>query len=116
MAFIGIYLATAATVVVLFDGNTWVGAIGLVLWAIASVLLGWGTGQVAFALLALLPIVFAVPFGYPNNYEFSEPLPIWWSVAICAFFSSILITLGAVAKLIVDHKKAPPKRGFGGSG
>jgi hypothetical protein len=37
------------------------------------VLLGWGTGRLSLALLAFL----AIPFGYPDDYQYSEPLPIW---------------------------------------
>lgn len=112
IAFIGIYLAAGATAVLLFNANIGAGEVAIAIWAISSVLLGWGTGQMAFAVLALLPIVFAVPFDIPDNYEFSEPLPIWWGVAFLAPFSAVLILIGAVARLIAEKKKAPPERGF----
>jgi hypothetical protein len=115
IAFIVTYLVGTATAVILLDANISAGESALAIWAVTSVLLGWGTGQIAFAPLAFLAIPFAVPFGYPDNYEFSEPVPIWWSVAVCTLFSAGLIFLSALAKLIVEarrHRKAPPKRGF----
>jgi hypothetical protein len=82
-------------------------AFGIVAWGIASIALGLGTGQIAWSLLAFLAIPLAVPFGYPNDYEYSEPLPIWWGVAICAFFSAGLIFLAALAGPIVEKLRKP---------
>lgn len=104
LAFILTYLAGTAVTVILLNANTG-GVLGLAIWAIASVLLGWGTGKPAFALLAALAIPFAVPFGYPDHYEFSEPLPIWWSALFYAPFSAGLILLSAVLKLIVEARR-----------
>ena len=101
------YLAGAAGAVVLLDANNGNGELALVIWAVASVLLGFGAGRPTFALLALLAIPFAVPFGYPDNYQYSEPLPIWWSATVCAFLSAGLIFLTAVMKRIADlHRQA----------
>lgn len=107
IAFIVTYLVGAATAVVLLNANTGDGELAIVIWVIVSALLGWGTGQLAFALLAFLVIPFAVPFGYPDHYQFSEPMPIWWSVAVCAFFSAGLILLSALMKLIVEARRQP---------
>jgi hypothetical protein len=119
LAFVATYLTGTAAAVILLNANISAGELALAIWAIASVLLGWGSGQIAFALLAFLAIPFAVPFGYPDNYEFSEPMPIWWSIAVCAFFSAGLILISALLKLAVEarrHGKAPPERGFSRSG
>lgn len=105
IAFIAIYLVAVAAAVVLLNANISAGELALAIWAIASILLGWGTGQLAFALLAFLAIPFAVPFGYPDHYEFSEPMPIWWSVAVCAFFSAGLILLSTFMKLIIEARR-----------
>jgi hypothetical protein len=102
IAFIAVYLAGAAAAVILFNANTGSGELAIAIWAIASVLLGWGTGQPGFALLAFLAIPFAIPFGYPDDYQYSEPLPIWWGVAICAFFSAGLTFLIALVKRIAE--------------
>jgi len=110
IAFVVTYLGSAAAAVILFNANIGQGELAVAIWAAASVLLGWGTGYFSFALLAFLAIPFAVPFGYPDHYQFSEPLPIWWSTAVCAFFSAGLILLSAFTKLIVEarrHQRRP---------
>lgn len=109
IAFIVLYLAAAAAAVILFNANIGAGEWAIAIWAIASVLFGWGTGYLAFALLAFLAIPFAIPFGYPDDYQYSEPLPIWWSVAVCAFFSAGLIFLAALVKRTTElrrHRRA----------
>ena len=105
IAFVLTYLAGAAAAVILLNANTGDGELAIVIWAITSVLLGGGTGTLGFALLAFLAIPFAVPFGYPDNYQFSEPMPIWWSAAFCALFSAGLILLSALMRLIVEARR-----------
>jgi len=105
IALVVTYLGSAAAAVILLDANSGEGELAIAIWAVASVLLGWGTGHFGFALLAFLAIPFAVPFGYPDHYQFSEPMPIWLSVAFCAFFSAGLILLGALMKLIVEARR-----------
>lgn len=107
IVFVVTYLIGAALTVVLLNANNGDEGLAVAVWAVASVLLGWGTGNLGFALLAFLAIPFAVPFGYPDHYEFSEPSPIWWGVAIYAFFSAGLIFLGALMKLIVEALRRP---------
>lgn len=79
IALVATYLAGAAAAVILLNANSGDGELAIPIWAVASVLLGWGTGQLGFAFLAFLAVPFAVPFGYPDHYQYSEPLPIWWS-------------------------------------
>jgi len=104
-AFILTYLAGAAAAIILLNANTGDGELAVVIWAVASVLLGWGTGRLGFALLALLAIPFAVPFGYPDHYQYSEPLPIWWSAMFCAFISACLIFASALIKNVVEARR-----------
>ena len=104
-AYVLAYLAAMAAAVILMDANDRGGNAAIVVWGIASIALGLGTGQLAVSLLAFLAIPFAVPFGYPNDYQYSEPLPIWWGATICAFFSAGLIFVAALAKLIVETRR-----------
>lgn len=99
------YLSGAAIAVILLNANSGDGELALVIWAVASVLLGWGTGQPFFAPLALLAIPFAIPLGYPDHYQYSEPLPIWWWAAILALASAGLIVFTALMKRIVDLRR-----------
>jgi hypothetical protein len=101
IAFVVIYLAGTATAVILLNANSGNGELVIAIWAIVSVVLGWGTGRLGFAFLALLAVPFAVPFGYPDHYQYSEPLPIWWSVMFCAFASAFLIVGSALIKKVV---------------
>jgi hypothetical protein len=110
LVFIVAYLAAVAAAVVLLNANTGDGELAIAIWTVASVLLGWGTGRLGLAPLALLAIPFAVPFGYPDHYQYSEPLPIWWTVALCSFLSAGLIFLTALMKRITvlrRHRISP---------
>jgi hypothetical protein len=107
IALIVAYLAGAAAAVILINANSGDGKLALVIWTVASVLLGWGTGQLRLSLLAFLAIPFAVPFGYPDNYQYSEPLPIWWSAFFCAFVSAALIFLTAFIRRFVEVHRRP---------
>lgn len=108
IAFIVIYLAGAAAAVVLLNANTGDGEWAVAIWAVASVLLGLGTGQPGFALLAFLAIPFAVPFGFPDDYQFSEPNPIWWSATVLAFLSAGLIFFVALMRRIAELRRRRP--------
>lgn len=105
IAFIATYLASAAAAVILLNANSGDGELAIVIWAVASVMLGWGTGQLGFAFLALLAIPFAVPFGYPDHYQYSEPMPIWWSAMFCAFISTCVIFASALVKSGVEARR-----------
>jgi hypothetical protein len=105
IAFIVSYLGGMAAAILLLNANNGDEGLAFAIWALASVLLGWGTGNLASSLLAFLAIPFAVPFGSPDHYEFSEPLPIWWTAAIASVFSAALILFGALVKLIFDGRR-----------
>jgi hypothetical protein len=104
------YLTGAAVAVILLNANNGSGdELAIVIWAAASLLLGWGTGQLGFAFLALLAIPFAVPFGNPDHYQYSEPLPIWWSAMMCSFVSACLIFASALIRTVVEAHRRPPR-------
>jgi len=110
IALIMAYLASAAATVIIL--NAYSGDAGLsivvdatlVIWAALSALLGWRTGQPGLALLALLAIPFAIPFGYPDH-RFNEAYPVWFSVALYAIASAALIFLTAFYKRGEAHRK-----------
>jgi len=108
IVYIVAYLAGVAAAVLLLDANTGDGEWAVAIWAVASVMLGLGTGQPGFALLAFLAIPFAVPFGYPDNYQYSEPNPIWWGAAVLAFFSAGIVFFGALMRRIVELRRRRP--------
>lgn len=109
IVFVVAYLAGAVVAIVLFNANVGLELLALVIWAVASVLLGWGTGGFVFALLAFLAIPFSVPFGNPDHYQYSEPLPIWWWVSFLAFGSALLIFAAALVRQVFDsHRHQRP--------
>ena len=101
------YLAAAAFAVVLFDAHTeneQLEMAALVLWGLASLLLGWGTGQPLWSLLVVAVIAFAVPFGSQNP-------PVYHEAAITVIFgfyvgvaSAALIVISALARMIVERR------------
>ncbi len=105
IAFVMTYLAGAAAAVILLNANSGDGELAIAIWSVASVLLGLGTGQLGFAFLALLAIPFAVPFGYPDHYQYSEPLPIWWSAMFCAIASALFIFASALIKKVIEARR-----------
>lgn len=105
IALIVTYLASVATAVILINANSGDGVLALVIWAAASLLLGWGTGRLSFSLLALLAIPFAVPFGYPDHYQYSEPMPVWWAALFWALISACLILASALLKSTLEDRR-----------
>jgi hypothetical protein len=100
------YLAGAAVAIILLNANSGGGVeLAIVIWAAVSLLLGWGTGQLGFAFLALLAIPFAVPFGNPDHYQYSEPLPIWWTAMIWSGVSACLIFSSALIRVVIDARR-----------
>jgi hypothetical protein len=101
----GYLLAITATVIV-WNANIgaagwWAGVVG---WGCASILFGAVTGRLIFFLWAFVAIPIAVPFGVPDNYQWSEPLPIWWFTAVISLFAAGLIFVAALARRVFDGK------------
>lgn len=108
IAFVVTYLASAAAVVLL-NANTGNDLLPVAIWAVASGLLGWGTGQPAFALLAFLAIPFSVPFGLPDHAPSHDPLPVWTSAMYGAFCSSGLIFCTVLIRRFIEiHRRQHP--------
>jgi hypothetical protein len=101
------YLAGVAAAIALLNADIRNDTDAVVIWAGASVLLGWGTGQLRFALLAFLAIPFSVPFGHPDQYLGSEPPQIWWLAMFFAFASACLIFATALARQIAETRRHP---------
>jgi hypothetical protein len=101
-----VYLAAALAYVIARDANLegnhaeW-----LALLAGASLALGWATGSWRTALLALVLVPLAVPFGYPDSRLY-EPLPTVFQVVMVIPISAGLILLGVWAR------KASVRRGY----
>jgi hypothetical protein len=75
------------------------------IWIIASLLLGVGTGDFRFAVLSLLAILIAIPFGLPADRESDPVLPVWIGAVPLAGCSSVLILLGASMRRIAESRR-----------
>ncbi|HEV2728052.1 MAG TPA: hypothetical protein VGV34_07135 [Solirubrobacterales bacterium] len=76
-----------------------------VIWLLASVLLGAGTGEYRFAFLAFLAIPIAIPFGVPADTESDPVLPVWIGAMYLALVSSALVLLAAAVRRVVDSRR-----------
>jgi TRAP-type C4-dicarboxylate transport system permease small subunit len=101
-----IYLAAAAFAVVLFDAHTeneQLETVALALWGIASLLLGWGTGQPVWSLLVVGVVALAIPFGEQNPPVYHEAAFTVIYASIFGIASAALIVISALARMIVGQ-------------
>jgi len=107
IALIVAYLISAAATVILLNASSENSGVAILIWMVASMVLGGGTGQPGFALLAFLAIPFAIPFGYPDHYQYSDLLfPIGMYAAQYAVISAVLIFLTALARRFIGaHRR-----------
>jgi hypothetical protein len=108
------YLVAAAFAVVLIDANT--GNVqsenaAIALWYCAAVLLGLGTGQPLWALLFLLVIAFAAPFGYQDPPVHDEAATMVFYAWFIGAGSAVLIVGSALARMVADRLRRPRVEG-----
>jgi hypothetical protein len=104
------YLAAAALTIVLVDAHSekeQLELVALALWALASLLLGWGTGQPGWALLVLAVIAFAVPFGSQDPPVYHEAALMVVVAGSYGIVSAGLIVASALARLVADRGRRP---------
>lgn len=96
------YLIGLVTAVASIDsGNDgWLSA----LWILTSVLLGAGTGDFRLALLSLLAIPIAIPFGLPADRSSDPVLPVWTVAPAVTALSAALVLLAALARWFIDSR------------
>jgi hypothetical protein len=99
------YLTAAAGAVLLFNADQGNSETAMVIWGLASLLLGWGTGWPLWAFLAFLAVPFAMPFGVSNEYLGSDGPYVAMLAFVCAIGSAILIAVSAGARMIVDDRR-----------
>lgn len=102
IALVVIYLIGLVLAIVALDAGDdgwWAG-----MWIVASVLLGAGTGDFRFALLSLLAIPIAIPFGPPADQSSDPVFPVWIGALALAPMSSALIVLGAFVRWIAKSR------------
>jgi len=96
------YLIGLVTAIISIDTSNdgWLSA----LWVLTSVLLGAGTGDFRFALLSLLAIPIAIPFGLPAD-RYSDPvLPVWTVAPAVTALSAALVLFAALIRRIIGSR------------
>lgn len=101
-----LYLAAVLGVIALADADS--GA-GLPVWVAVSFCLGWVTRSPWSALLPLLAVPLAVPFGYPEewtSYGGHDPLPLWFGALAAAPWSAAIVLAGVGGRHLYEHFRA----------
>lgn len=96
IAFAVAYLGAMLVALFLMDADG--GGLWGTVWLLASILLGLGTGDYRLALLAVLTIPMAIPFGLPDDPEGDPVFPLWVAMLGFAPISAVLILFGAFVR------------------
>jgi hypothetical protein len=75
-----------------------------VIWIVGSIVLGAATGDIRYALLAVLTIPIAIPFGNPADTSSDPVLPVWIGAMYLALISAVLIVFATFAREAVDSR------------
>jgi hypothetical protein len=82
------------------DGGDWQGTV----WLGMAVLLGVGIRDFRLALLPLVAIPIAIPFGLPADAG-DPAFPLWIAMIYYAAFSAFLVALGVLVGQFVDRRR-----------
>jgi hypothetical protein len=112
IAFAVAYLVAMVVALFMMDaegGGSW----GTV-WLVASILLGAGTGDYRLALLSILTIPMAIPFGLPDDPEGDPVFPLWVATLAFAPISSVSILFGAFVRQTAQERLRRRRESPGG--
>jgi len=79
------------------------------MWLIASLCLGWVTRSPWFALVPLIAVPIAVPFGYPDEWSQSwghDPLPLWFGILVAVPVLAALVLAGVGGRRLFERSRA----------
>jgi hypothetical protein len=109
IVFVVTYLGAAAIALIVVNAHTEneLEGAAIALWALASLLLGWGTGQPLWALLVFPVVAFAEPFGVQNPPVYHEAASMVIFAGFYGIGSAALIVVSALARMVVDRKRRP---------
>lgn len=98
-----IYVAILIGVVVMFNAGI---SEALFAWTAASFCLGWIARYSWSALLPLLAIPIAVPFGYPDRWTGGDPLVLWAELLLAAPIQAAVVFAGFGARHLFECFRA----------
>lgn len=101
------YLAAAALAVIVVDAHTenQLEGAAIALWVLASLLLGWGTGQPLWCLLVLVVVAFSSLFGVQDPPVYHEAASMVIFAGFFGMVSAALIVVSAAARMVFDRKR-----------
>lgn len=108
---VGLYVAALIAGVLLFNAdaeNNWT---AFAIWAVASVMVGWGLARWSAALLPSLSIPIAVPFGYADEYLGSDAPYVWWFAVVAGVAAAALILAATGARKLYNRRRASVANG-----
>ncbi len=107
IVFVVTYLAAAALAVIVVNAHTEneLEGAAVVLWGLASLLLGWGMGQPLWSLLVFVVIAFSAPFGSQDPPVYHEAASMVVFASFLGIGSAALIVISAVARMLVDRTR-----------
>lgn len=94
VAVVGIYVAFLVGMIVVLNADAGNGGTALLVWTVASFALGWLARQPLVAILPLLVIPIAVPFGYADEWVGSDAPLLYLGVAFQAPIQAVVVALG----------------------
>lgn len=112
VALVATYLGAGAFSVICFNANVayQLELAAVAAWALSSILLGWGTGQPLWALLVVLVVAFAQPFGAQDPPIYHDAVSVVFVTSVYGAGSVGLIVVSALARIIVDGRRSAPSR------
>jgi hypothetical protein len=100
---IALYLGVVGGVMVLFNAGF---AEAQFIWLAASFVLGWSTRNPWLALLPLLAVPIAAPFGYGDASVQGDPMPIWAEVMLWAPVHALIVLIGCGGRAFYESRRA----------
>lgn len=91
VAAVSVYAVIILGTVVLLNAGI---GVGVLVWSVASLCLGWTTRSPWLAFLPFLAGPIAAPFGYPDEWVGRTPLPLWFAVLWVGVFQAAFVIVG----------------------
>lgn len=97
-----LYLGVVAGVMVSFNAGF---AEAQFIWLLASFVLGWTTRNPWLALLPLLAVLIAAPFGYADAHIQGDPMPIWAEVVFWVPVHALTVLVACGSRGLYERRR-----------